>query len=119
MLIEVLGLFQGEVKIFFQVLQYFSRFLLQNPLFFQVFQVWTYFSRFSMCGGNPEYDVLAKNQNARRRSFATHSLCGTCSSSGRAKSFGVSLHGAAGSIGLEHQTLLAVAHSSELPELIT
>ncbi len=57
MLIEVLGLFQGEVKFFFQVLQYFSRFLPQNPLFFQVFQVWTYFSRFSRfsrCGGNPD-----------------------------------------------------------------
>ncbi len=59
MLIEVLGLFQGEVKIFFQVLQFFSRFLPPNPLFFQVFQVfqvWTYFSRFSRfsrCGGNP------------------------------------------------------------------
>ncbi len=51
--IEALGLFQCKVNIFFQVLQYFSRFLPQNPLFFQVFQVWTCFSRFSRCGGNP------------------------------------------------------------------
>ncbi len=39
-IIEVLGAFQGKVKIFFQVLQYFSRFLPPNP----------YFSRFSRYG---------------------------------------------------------------------
>ncbi len=50
--IEAFGLFLAEVEIFFQVLQYFSRFLQKkkNTLFFQV---WPCFSRFSRCGGNP------------------------------------------------------------------
>ncbi len=48
--VEDLGLFQDEVEKFFcRICIFFSGFYLKP----QVFQVWTCFSRFSMCGGNP------------------------------------------------------------------
>ncbi len=52
-LLRLLGFFWDKVNFFSLGFAIFFQVFAQTPLFFQVFQVWPYFSRFSRCGGNP------------------------------------------------------------------